>query len=284
MAALKDIARGWADELREGIAWVIFYRSGRSWHASAIWSDLWNEGFQTDDLNEALEILKVDPDAVALNGYYCGHFGEDMNVNQLAAGIRWHYENGYNKLGDYNSIQQAQKDIEEARAVAAAAGLPFSEKLVEGCEEPDPYTFDGSMTVADFELMQQARATHEEIAAVVSAHSPHIDPELLDRIADTAAGLRITPETMQQILDGFDRLVESVKQVAAALLEALRPIAEWVASVGRSFYEALVAGIVPGKWLHLAKHAKKARVRKKYSNRIRRAMFAALASEGGGSS
>lgn len=284
MAALKDIAREWADELREGIAWVIFYRSGRSWHGSAIWSDLWNEDFQTDDLNEALEILKVDPDAVALNGYYCGHFGEDMNISQIATGIRWHYENGHNRLGDYESIQKAQKDIEEARAAAAAAGLPFSDKLVDGSEDPDPYTFDGSMTVDDFELMQRTRAMHEELAAVVVAHSPHIDPELLDRITDAAAGLRISPETMQQILDGFKRLVETVKRVAAALLEALRPIAEWAARVGRSFYEALAAGIVPGKWLHLAKHAKKARIRKKYHSRIRRAMFAALASEGGGSS
>lgn len=284
MAALKDIAREWADELREGIAWVIFYRSGRSWHSSAIWSDLWNEGFQTDDLNEAIEILKVDPNAVALNGYYCGKFGEDMNVSQLAAGIRWHYENGYNKLGDYDSIQQAQKGIEEARAAAAASGLPSSDKLADVAEDPDPYTFDGSMTVADFKLMQQAQATHEELVAVVAAHSPHIDPELRDRIVDTAASLRVTPETMQQILDGFDRLVESVKQVADALLKALKPVAEWAARVSRSFYEALAAGIVPGKWLHLAKHSKKARIRKKYSSKIRRAVFVALASEGGGSS
>lgn len=35
---------------------------------------------------------------------------------------------------------------------------------------------------------------------------------------------------------------------------------------------------------HYALHAKRARVRKKYRNRIRRAFFAALASEGGGSS
>lgn len=284
MAALKDIAREWADELREGIAWVICYRSGRSWYGSAIWSDLWNEDFQTDGLNEALEILKVDPEAVALNGYYCGHFGEDMNISQLADGIRWHYENGYNKLGNYDSIQRAQKNIEEARAAAMAAVLPFSDKLTDGAEDPDPYTFDGSMTVTDFELMQKAQATREEIAAVVAAHSPHIDPELLDRITDAAAGLHIAPETMQQILDGFDKVVETVKQVAAALLKVLRPIAEWATSVARRFYEAIAAGIVPGKWLHLAKHAKKARVRKKYRSRIRRAVFTALASEGGGSS
>lgn len=39
---------------------------------------------------------------------------------------------------------------------------------------------------------------------------------------------------------------------------------------------------VPPKWLHLAAHAKKARTRKKYRNRIRRYVFEALAAEGGG--
>ena len=38
----------------------------------------------------------------------------------------------------------------------------------------------------------------------------------------------------------------------------------------------------PPKWLHLAAHAKKARTRKKYRNRIRRYVFEALAAEGGG--
>ena len=52
----------------------------------------------------------------------------------------------------------------------------------------------------------------------------------------------------------------------------------------QTIHEELAAGIVPRKWLHLAKHAKKARTRKKYRNRIRRAVFAALAAEGGGSS
>ena len=39
---------------------------------------------------------------------------------------------------------------------------------------------------------------------------------------------------------------------------------------------------VPPKWLHLAAHAKKARTRKKYRNRIRRYVFETLAAEGGG--
>lgn len=70
------------------------YRTGRSWNALTIWSDIWNGEWETDDLNDAIGILKADPDAVIVNGYYCGHFGEDMTIDEIAAGIRWHYEGG----------------------------------------------------------------------------------------------------------------------------------------------------------------------------------------------
>lgn len=91
MAALRNIARDFAAEIRDGIGWTIVYRTGRSWNALTIWSDIWNGEWETDDLNEAIGILKADPDAVIVNGYYCGHFGEDMTIDEIAAGIRWHY-------------------------------------------------------------------------------------------------------------------------------------------------------------------------------------------------
>lgn len=88
MAALRDIARDVAEEIRDGIGWVIVYRTGRSWSALTIWSDLGSGEWETDDLNDAIGILKTDPDAVVLNGYYCGHFGEGMTIDEIAAGIR----------------------------------------------------------------------------------------------------------------------------------------------------------------------------------------------------
>lgn len=33
-----------------------------------------------------------------VNGYYCGHFGENMTIAELEAGILWHYEGGRNLL------------------------------------------------------------------------------------------------------------------------------------------------------------------------------------------
>ena len=165
MAALRDIARDFAAEIRDGIGWTIVYRTGRSWNALTIWSDIWNGEWETDDLNDAIGILKADPDAVIVNGYYCGHFGEDMTIDEIAAGIRWHYEGGRNRLADYCEVTQGRDALEEGRKAAEAAGLPFCERLAdEGDNELSPYVYDGSMTLADREKMQQAREAFEKLA------------------------------------------------------------------------------------------------------------------------
>lgn len=165
MAALRDIARDFAAEIRDGIGWTIVYRTGRSWNALTIWSDIWNGEWETDDLNDAIGILKADPDAVIVNGYYCGHFGEDMTIDEIAAGIRWHYEGGRNRLADYCEVTQGRDSLEEGRKAAEAAGLPFCERLADGGDdELSPYVYDGSMALADHEKMQQAREAFEKLA------------------------------------------------------------------------------------------------------------------------
>ena len=165
MAALRDIARDFAAEIRDGIGWTIVYRTGRSWNALTIWSDIWNGEWETDDLNDAIGILKADPDAVIVNGYYCGHFGEDMTIDEIAAGIRWHYEGGRNRLADYCEVTQGRDSLEEGRKAAEAAGLPFCERLADGGDdELSPYVYDGSMALADHEKMQQARGAFEKLA------------------------------------------------------------------------------------------------------------------------
>ena len=65
---------------------------------------------------------------------------------------------------------------------------------------------------------------------------------------------------MQRILDAFDTIAEAVKRLA-----------KWAADV-------------IGKLTSFVSRAWRARVRKKYRDRIRRAFFLAMASEGGGSS
>lgn len=86
--------------------------------------------------------------------------------------------------------------------------------------------------------------------------------------------------------DRFDISIkrEDIKSATSKLAEALKPVINAVLSALKKLWKVLAKAIgVPPKWLHLAAHAKKARTRKKYRNRIRRYVFEALAAEGGGS-
>lgn len=280
MAALKEIAREYASEIRDGIGWVIVYRTGRSWHALTVWSDLGNNEWETDDINDALKALRLDPRAVALNGYYLGHFG-DMTIDDIAAGIRWHYERGTNALADDDTLMQARADIEAARQQAAEAGLPFSERLVDGSDDQlNPYTYDGSMTPEDYEAMQQVRDTRAALVEVVTGHYPNADEEAIERIAEAASSMKLSPEAVQRILNAFDNIIEAINRMIEWAAQAIRTLADFFSETLDDF----ILRRAPPKWHHYALHAKRARVRKKYRNRIRRAFFAALASEGGGSS
>lgn len=85
--------------------------------------------------------------------------------------------------------------------------------------------------------------------------------------------------------DRFDISIkrEDIKSATGKLAEALKPAINAVLSALKKLWKVSAKAIgVPPKWLHLAAHAKKARTRKKYRNRIRRYVFEALAAEGGG--
>lgn len=85
--------------------------------------------------------------------------------------------------------------------------------------------------------------------------------------------------------DRFDISIkrEDIKSATSKLAEALKPVINVVLSALKKLWKVSAKAIgVPPKWLHLAAHAKKARTRKKYRNRIRRYVFEALAAEGGG--
>ncbi len=66
-----------------------------------------------------------------LNGYYCGHFGEDMNALEIAAGIRWHYENGYNLLSDSTALPDEPAEPEEAVELTLTIGLDQAKAIAQ---------------------------------------------------------------------------------------------------------------------------------------------------------
>ena len=83
MASLRNTVKDYQDELRDGIAWVAFWREGRSWNADYFYLEP-DDAIQALDRNRLEEIREADPAAVMLNSYYCGHLGEDMNLDELA--------------------------------------------------------------------------------------------------------------------------------------------------------------------------------------------------------
>ena len=156
MASLRDIVKQYQEELRDGIAWVAFWREGRSWNGDYFYLEA-NDALTAKDKSRLEEIRQKGPAAVMLNSYYCGYLGEDMTVDELTAGVRRHYENGYNSVADFIEAHDdtlPPEVLEEARQAAHAAGLPFHEKPYDG-EDIDPYVYDGHMSMEDYDLMHK---------------------------------------------------------------------------------------------------------------------------------
>ena len=173
MASLRDMVSEYQDDLRNGIAWLAFWREGRSWQAEAFHLDL-DDTLYPEDRARLAEIQAADPRAVVVNGYYSGYLGEEMNVAELAAGVRHHYDNGLNNIAPFmeaHSDELPSDVLEEAREKAHAAGLPFYERPYRG-DDIDPYTYDGHMSMEDYELMQklmeQDRERREPVSEVFS--------------------------------------------------------------------------------------------------------------------
>ena len=103
------------------------------------------------------EIQATDPKAVVVNGYYSGYLGEKMSVDELAAGVRHHYENGLSNIAPFMEAHDdvlPPEELEEVRAKAHEAGPPLYERPYNG-EDIDPYVYDGNMSVEDYELMHR---------------------------------------------------------------------------------------------------------------------------------
>lgn len=142
MASLRDSVKDYQEELRDGIAWVAFWKEGRSWNAELFHLEV-DGTLEPFDRSRLEEIKAADPAAVILNGYYCGHLGENMSLDELTAVVRYHYENSRNDLDGFIGAHDDRlppEVIEEARAAAHAAGLPFSEKPYRDGEDFDPYS------------------------------------------------------------------------------------------------------------------------------------------------
>ena len=208
MASLRDTVKDYQDELRDGIAWVAFWKQGRSWNAEYFHLDM-DDTLYPEDRSRLEEIKSIDPAAVILNGYYCGHLGEDMSLDELTAGVRYHYENSMNDIDGFIGAHDDRlppEVIEEARAAAHEAGLPFSEKPYRDGEDFDPYVFDGRQSYEDYELMHRMmnEERSEQMAEpILSGYLSNLGKYTEGR----PAGEWVTfPTTAEHLKEVFDRI------------------------------------------------------------------------------
>ena len=206
MASLRDTVKDYQEELRDGIAWVAFWKTGRSWNAEYFHLEM-SDILYPEDRSRMEEIKQADPAAVVVNGYYSGYLGEDRNLDELTAGVRRHYENGYSNIGEFIEAHDDRLPpelIEEARAAAHAAGLPFSEKAYRGGEEPDPYLFDGSMSMEDYELMhrmiEKERSERME-ETILSGYLSNLGKYTEGRPAGEWVSFPTTAEHLKEVFD-----------------------------------------------------------------------------------
>ena len=206
MASLRDTVKDYQEELRDGIAWVAFWKMGRSWNAEYFHLEM-GDYLYPEDRSRMEEIKQADPAAVVVNGYYSGYLGEDRNLDELTAGVRRHYENGYSNIGEFIEAHDDRLPpelIEEARAAAHAAGLPFSEKAYRDGEEPDPYLFDGSMSMEDYELMHRMienERSERMVETILSGYLSNLGKYTEGRPAGEWVSFPTTAEHLKEIFD-----------------------------------------------------------------------------------
>ena len=206
MASLRDTVKQYQEELRDGIAWIAFWREGRSWNGEDFYLDA-GDSLTAEQKSRLEEIRQKDPAAVILNSYYCGYLAGDMTVDELTAGVRRHYENGYNDVVDFIAAHDdtlSPEVLEKARALAHAAGLPFYEKPYNG-EEIDPYIYDGYMSIEDYELMHQ-KIEQERSEHLAEQFSILIDSRSRFETGQPGGVWLSMPTTMEQFHKAMNRI------------------------------------------------------------------------------
>jgi len=206
MASLRDTVKQYQEELRDGIAWIAFWREGRSWNGEDFYLDT-GDSLTAEQKSRLEEIRQKDPAAVILNSYYCGYLAGDMTVDELTAGVRRHYENRYNDVVDFIAAHDdtlSPEVLEKARALAHAAGLPFYEKPYNG-EEIDPYIYDGYMSIEDYELMHQ-KIEQERSEHLAEQFSILIDSRSRFETGQPGGVWLSMPTTMEQFHKAMNRI------------------------------------------------------------------------------
>ena len=138
MASIRQIAQDVLYEARDGIAWIVLYKEGRSWGAECFWGEFDEQGNafildNPEDINRLREILEIDPDAIFVNPE-CNNLGpcgdEGMTRETLANGLRWQYGLQYSRLADTSIQSTAEPEADSPAAMSNDSSSAAKEKPV----------------------------------------------------------------------------------------------------------------------------------------------------------
>lgn len=124
MASIREAINDIYDDAKAGIAWIVIWKTGRSWNMKAFYLSYVErthkfDGCDKEDFDELKRILSEDPEAIIVNPYYqnCGPF-EEMTKKTLEDGLRWQYEDARDiELCDVvEDLEEETKAIRSTRA------------------------------------------------------------------------------------------------------------------------------------------------------------------------
>lgn len=100
MSSLRECAREVQEVAQDGIGWIVLWKNGKSWHTHTFWAENFDASIlsmevERDDFGVFEGAMKVDKDAILVNGYYDNLFNvteEPIPINTLVQALRWQYE------------------------------------------------------------------------------------------------------------------------------------------------------------------------------------------------
>lgn len=186
MAGIRQIARDYKDEIMDGIAWVAIWKTGRAWNARSFWLND-KDRIERDEICDAKKIVAEDPDAIIINEYECAHMGEGT-LEDIVAGIRFHYGNGYNKLAEWPDVksendgsldEETLSDPVEVKSLGGDMNKKEFENLT-GVEIPDE-DYRIIETVYHFHPVVSEVSGEEEVAELYKSFGMVIFYDMLPR-------------------------------------------------------------------------------------------------------
>ena len=141
-----------------------------------------------------------------VNGYYSGYLGEDMSLDELTAGVRRHYENGYSNIGEFIEAHDdsCRRNLSRKQEPPPTLRGFRSLKKPTGTAKNPTLSIDGSMSMEDYALMHRMieNERSERMAeTILSGYLSNIGKYTEGRPAGEWVSFPTTAEHLKEVFD-----------------------------------------------------------------------------------